>query len=179
VDEYQDTNELQYRIIRKLATKHQNICVVGDDAQSIYAFRGANIGNILNFETDYPQLAVYKLEQNYRSTETIVQAASSIISKNRRQLKKQLWTTNDIGTRIKVYKAMSDKEEATFVAQSIFENRMQYQANNSDFSILYRTNAQSRTFEETLRKRNIPYRIIGGTSFYQRKEVKPVIMAFT
>jgi DNA helicase-2/ATP-dependent DNA helicase PcrA len=172
VDEYQDTNHIQYLIIRKLAAAHCNICVVGDDAQSIYAFRGANIKNILNFEKDYPDLKVFKLEQNYRSTKTIVDAASDIIRKNKYQLEKHIWTDNEAGQKIKVYRAQNDNEEGAFVAHSIFEEKMKDRLRNNDFAILYRTNSQSRAFEEALRKLNISYRIIGGLSFYQRKEIK-------
>ncbi|MDQ3071737.1 MAG: UvrD-helicase domain-containing protein, partial [Bacteroidota bacterium] len=178
VDEYQDTNHIQYLIIRKLAAMHHNICVVGDDAQSIYAFRGANIRNILNFEKDYPNLQVFKLEQNYRSTKTIVDAASDVIRKNHHQLKKEIWTDNDEGSKIKVFKAMSDNEEGMLVAQSIFEEKMKERLENRDFAILYRTNSQSRSFEEALRKLNIGYRIIGGVSFYQRKEIKDLMAYF-
>ena len=178
VDEYQDTNHLQYLIIKKLAAANRNICVVGDDAQSIYAFRGANIKNILNFEKDYPELKVFKLEQNYRSTGTIVDAASSVIKKNKQQLEKHIWTDNEAGNKIKVFKALSDNEEGSFVAHSIFEEKMKEKLNNSDFVILYRTNSQSRAFEEALRKMNIDYIIIGGLSFYQRKEIKDMLAYF-
>jgi DNA helicase-2/ATP-dependent DNA helicase PcrA len=175
VDEFQDTNISQYLITRKLAAVHQNICVVGDDAQSIYAFRGADIQNILNFERDYPQLKTIRLEQNYRSTKNIVQAANSVIAKNQAQLRKNVWTDNDSGELIEVLKASSDAEEARLVAQGIFEEKMNRQARNSDFAILYRTNAQSRSFEEALRRLNIKYKVVGGLSFYQRKEIKDVI----
>lgn len=175
VDEYQDTNKVQYLIIKKLAAVSRNLCVVGDDAQSIYAFRGANIANILNFEKDYPEFNLYKLEQNYRSTKTIVNAASSIIKNNREQLEKQIWTDNDDGDKIKVFKASSDGDEGRIIAQDIFEQKMNFRADYTDFAILYRTNSQSRSFEEALRKRNIPYRIIGGLSFYQRKEIKDLL----
>ncbi len=178
VDEYQDTNHLQYLIIKKLAAANRNICVVGDDAQSIYAFRGANIQNILNFEKDYPELKVYKLEQNYRSTGTIVDAASSVIKKNKNQLEKNIWTSNEAGNKIRVFKALSDNEEGSFVAHSIFEEKMKEKLNNRDFAILYRTNSQSRAFEEALRKLNIDYIIIGGLSFYQRKEIKDMLAYF-
>jgi len=178
VDEYQDTNHLQYLIIKKLAAANRNICVVGDDAQSIYAFRGANIQNILNFEKDYPELKVYKLEQNYRSTGTIVEAASSVIKKNKNQLEKNIWTNNEEGNKIKVFKALSDNEEGSFVAHSIFEEKMKEKLDNRDFAILYRTNSQSRAFEEALRKLNIDYVIIGGLSFYQRKEIKDMLAYF-
>ena len=175
VDEYQDTNHLQYLIIRKIAAAHTNICVVGDDAQSIYAFRGANIKNILNFEKDYPELKVYKLEQNYRSTQTIVDAASDIIKKNKYQLKKEIWTDNEPGNKIKVFKALTDNEEGTYVASSIFEESLREHLSPKDFAILYRTNSQSRAFEEALRRLNLPYKIIGGLSFYQRKEIKDLL----
>jgi DNA helicase-2/ATP-dependent DNA helicase PcrA len=175
VDEFQDTNVSQYLITRKLAAIHQNICVVGDDAQSIYAFRGANIQNILNFEKDYPDLSTIRLEQNYRSTKTIVEAANSVIARNKGQLRKEVWTDNEEGTLIDVIKAASDNEEGRLVATSIFEEKLQHGYLNNDVAILYRTNAQSRSFEEALRKLNIKYRIIGGLSFYQRKEIKDLI----
>ncbi len=178
VDEYQDTNFSQYVIVKKLAALYQNICVVGDDAQSIYGFRGADIQNILNFEKDYPDLKTFKLEQNYRSTQNIVNAANSIIANNRNQLKKHTWTENETGTRIKVVRALNDNEEGNLVANSIFETKMQKQIRNDDFAILYRTNAQSRSMEEALRKLNIPYRIYGGLSFYKRKEIKDLIAYF-
>lgn len=175
VDEYQDTNFIQYLIIKKLAAVNRNICVVGDDFQSIYAFRGANIKNILNFEKDYPELKVYKLEQNYRSTKNIVNAAGEIIRNNKHQLKKELWTSNDEGNKIKLIKAFTDNEEGMLVGRSIFQEQMEYKRKPGEFAILYRTNAQSRSFEEALRKLNIPYRIIGGLSFYQRKEIKDML----
>lgn len=175
VDEFQDTNHCQYSIIRKLAAVRENICVVGDDAQSIYAFRGATIRNILNFEKDYPDLKVFKLEQNYRSTSNIVNAASSIIKNNKEQLDKKVWTDNDEGDKIQIIRAATDNEEGKFIAEQIFEDRLQNRLDNKDFAILYRTNAQSRSFEEALRKMNIPYRVYGGTSFYQRKEIKDLI----
>ncbi len=175
VDEYQDTNLCQYMIIKKLAAMNQNICVVGDDSQSIYSFRGANIQNILNFEKDYPELNVFKLENNYRSTSTIVNASSSIIANNKEKLDKRIYTDNAEGDKIKVVRALSDNEEGRMVAQSIFEEKNTLHIANSDFAILYRTNAQSRSFEEALRKNNIPYRVYGGTSFYQRKEIKDMV----
>lgn len=178
VDEFQDTNFAQYVVLRKLSARNENICVVGDDAQSIYAFRGANIQNILNFEKDYPDLKTYKLEQNYRSTKTIVAAANSVIAHNRAQLKKEVWTNNSEGNKIKLMRALSDNEEGHIVAQQIFENRMNEQLSNKDFAILYRTNAQSRSMEEALRKMNIPYRIYGGLSFYKRKEIKDLLAYF-
>tara|TARA_R110002050_G_scaffold56512_1_gene126985 strand:+ start:76993 stop:79323 length:2331 start_codon:yes stop_codon:yes gene_type:complete len=175
VDEYQDTNHSQYLIVKALSDKFQNICVVGDDAQSIYSFRGANISNILNFQKDYDNVVMYRLEQNYRSTRNIVNAANSIIAKNKNQLEKVVWTDNDDGTPIKVHRSTTDAEEGRFVAGSIFENRMQHQMSNGSFAILYRTNSQSRAMEDALRKRDIPYRIYGGLSFYQRKEIKDVL----
>jgi len=178
VDEYQDTNFAQYVIVKQLAALYQNICVVGDDAQSIYAFRGANIQNILNFEKDYPDLKTFKLEQNYRSTRTIVNVANAIIANNKDQLKKNVWTQNDEGEKIKLIKTLTDNEEGNTVANTIFEIKMNQQAKNSAFAILYRTNAQSRAMEEALRKLNIPYRIYGGLSFYQRKEIKDLIAYF-
>ncbi|MEP7264410.1 MAG: UvrD-helicase domain-containing protein [Bacteroidota bacterium] len=178
VDEFQDTNFAQYLIVKKLSARHENICVVGDDAQSIYAFRGANIQNILNFEKDYPDLKTFKLEQNYRSTKNIVQAANSVISNNRSQLKKEVWTDNDTGNRIKLMRALSDNEEGQMVAQQIFADKMNLYLKNSDFAILYRTNAQSRSMEEALRRQNIPYRVYGGISFYQRKEIKDLLAYF-
>lgn len=178
VDEFQDTNFAQYVILRKLSAQHENICVVGDDAQSIYAFRGANIQNILNFEKDYPDLKTFKLEQNYRSTKNIVSAANSVIANNRAQLKKEVWTDNTEGDKIKVLRAISDNEEGNAVARQIFENKMNDRLLNKDFAILYRTNAQSRSMEEALRKLNIPYRVYGGVSFFQRKEIKDLLAYF-
>ena len=175
VDEFQDTNLCQYFIIRKLAAVRQNICVVGDDAQSIYAFRGADITNILNFERDYPDLKVYKLEQNYRSTQNIVNAANSVIKRNRAQIPKNVWTDNEEGNLIELIKAVSDNEEGRLIASSIFEEKMQHQLKFSDFVILYRTNSQSRAIEEALRRMNIKYKVIGGLSFYQRKEIKDLL----
>ena len=175
VDEYQDTNHSQYLIVRALSDRYQNICVVGDDAQSIYAFRGANINNILNFQKDYTDVALYRLEQNYRSTKTIVNAANSIISHNKNKIEKVVWTSNVEGDSIQINRLATDSEEGRHVASSIFEFKMQNQLKNEDFAILYRTNAQSRAMEDALRKRDIPYRIYGGLSFYQRKEVKDVL----
>jgi DNA helicase-2/ATP-dependent DNA helicase PcrA len=175
VDEYQDTNHVQYMITKKLAAVHQNICVVGDDAQSIYAFRGANIQNILNYERDYPDVKTYKLEQNYRSTQNIVNAASSVIKNNQKQLEKKVWTANDIGEKIKVVRNATEGEEARRVADAIFDDKNQLHLPNKAFAILYRTNSQSRAFEEGLRRQGIDYRIYGGMSFYQRKEVKDLI----
>ncbi|WP_390092240.1 ATP-dependent helicase [Flavobacterium columnare] len=175
VDEYQDTNHSQYLIVRALSDRFQNICVVGDDAQSIYAFRGANINNILNFQKDYDNVQMYRLEQNYRSSKNIVEAANNVIDNNKTKLDKVVWTANDNGPKIKVHRSLTDGEEGRFVASSIFEDKMQNQKKNSDFAILYRTNAQSRAMEDALRKRDIPYRIYGGLSFYQRKEIKDVL----
>jgi len=175
IDEFQDTNFLQYAIVRRIADVYQNIAVVGDDAQSIYAFRGANIANILNFEKDFPDVRTYRLEQNYRSTKVIVEAANNIIVKNKHQLEKKIWTDNQEGDTIKVICSMSDNEEGKLVADAIFEQRMRDHFKNGDFAILYRTNAQSRSFEEALRRLNIPYRIYGGLSFYQRKEIKDLV----
>lgn len=175
VDEFQDTNLCQYYIIRKLASVRENICVVGDDAQSIYGFRGADISNILNFERDYPELKVVKLEQNYRSTQNIVNAANSVIKRNRAQLPKNVWTANEDGNLIELIKAISDNEEGRLVATSIFQEKMQHQLKFSDFAILYRTNSQSRAIEEALRRMNVKYKIVGGLSFYQRKEIKDIL----
>ncbi|NLN95609.1 MAG: UvrD-helicase domain-containing protein [Bacteroidales bacterium] len=178
VDEYQDTNYAQYQIIKKLAANNENICAVGDDAQSIYAFRGANIKNILNFKYDYPDHKIFKLEQNYRSTKTIVDAANSIIKNNKDQIFKEIWTENEEGYKIRIFRAQSDNEEGNLVAAAIFENKMNQHLPNSAFAILYRTNAQSRAMEEALRKLNIPYRIFGGLSFYKRKEIKDLLAYF-
>lgn len=175
VDEYQDTNHSQYLIVKALADRFQNICVVGDDAQSIYAFRGANINNILNFRSDYRNAKEYKLEQNYRSTKNIVEAANSVIEHNKVRLDKVVFTENELGEPIKVHRSATDADEGRFVAGSIFENKMQHQLPNGDFAVLYRTNSQSRAIEDALRKRDIPYRIYGGLSFYQRKEVKDML----
>jgi len=175
VDEYQDTNHSQYLIVRTLSDKFQNICVVGDDAQSIYGFRGANINNILNFQKDYADVAVYRLEQNYRSTKTIVNAANTIIAHNKSKIDKTVWTSNGQGERILVKRLATDAEEGRWVASSIFELKMQEQQRNKDVVILYRTNAQSRAMEDALRKRDIPYRVFGGLSFYQRKEIKDIL----
>jgi DNA helicase-2/ATP-dependent DNA helicase PcrA len=175
VDEYQDTNAVQHEIVRQLAAEHHRICVVGDDAQSIYSFRGANIGNILNFQRTYPEAQLFKLEQNYRSTKIIVDAANSLIEKNKEQIPKKVFSENATGEKIQVISAYSDYEEGYNVASRIAEMRMLKQFEYKDFAILYRTNAQSRIFEEALRKINIPYCIYGGLSFYQRKEIKDVI----
>ncbi|MBM71379.1 MAG: ATP-dependent DNA helicase [Crocinitomicaceae bacterium] len=178
VDEYQDTNYAQYLIIKQLAAAHENVCVVGDDAQSIYSFRGASIQNILNYRKDYPDSITYKLEQNYRSTKSIVNAANSVIAINKDQIKKEVWTNNPQGDKIQLHCAARDNNEGMFVANKIFETRASKQCDYLDFAILYRTNAQSRSFEESLRKLNIPYRMYGGTSFYQRKEIKDLIAYF-
>lgn len=178
VDEYQDTNFAQYLIVRKLAAQNQNICVVGDDAQSIYGFRGADIQNILNFRRDYPDAKIYKLEQNYRSTQTIVNAANAIIKNNRDQMPKDVWTDNESGAKINLICADSDNDEAHAVADAIFETQMNEHAANKQFAILYRTNVQSRTLEEAMVKRHIPYKIYGGLSFYKRKEIKDVLAYF-
>lgn len=175
VDEYQDTNHSQYLIVRALADRFQNICVVGDDSQSIYGFRGANIQNILNFQKDYPDVKTFKLEQNYRSSSNIVRAANSVIDKNKTKLDKDIWTANDAGESVKIMRTISDGEEGRFVAQSIWENQMNHQLTSNEFAILYRTNAQSRALEDALRKKDIKYRIYGGISFYQRKEIKDLL----
>ena len=175
VDEYQDTNHSQYLIVRALSDKFQNICVVGDDAQSIYGFRGANINNILNFQKDYQDVKLYRLEQNYRSTKNIVNAANSIISHNKNKIEKVVWTGNVEGSKIQVLRCITDADEGREVASQIFEFKMQEQRQNKEFAILYRTNAQSRAIEDALRKRDIPYRIYGGLSFYQRKEIKDLL----
>tara|TARA_R110002126_G_scaffold87465_4_gene210492 strand:- start:4888 stop:7209 length:2322 start_codon:yes stop_codon:yes gene_type:complete len=175
VDEYQDTNHSQYIIVRALADKFGNICVVGDDSQSIYSFRGANIQNILNFQKDYPDVKTFKLEQNYRSTKNIVNAANSVIARNKTKLDKEVWTSNDAGDSINVMRTISDGEEGRFVAQSIWENMMNNQLSPDSFCVLYRTNSQSRAIEDALRKKGIEYRIYGGISFYQRKEIKDIL----
>ena len=175
VDEYQDTNHSQYLIVKALASKFENICVVGDDAQSIYSFRGANIYNILNFKKDYPDAVTVSLEQNYRSTQNIVNAANVVISKNVQQFKKNVFSDNEEGEKIKIYRSLSDADEANFVASNIWELHNAQQRKFTDFAILYRTNSQTRAFEDALRRKNIPYRVFGGLSFYQRKEVKDLI----
>ena len=175
VDEYQDTNHSQYLIVKALADRFQNICVVGDDSQSIYSFRGANIQNILSFQKDYPDVKTFKLEQNYRSTKNIVNAANSVISKNKTKLDKEVWTSNDPGDSIHVMRTISDGEEGRFVAQSIWENQMNHQVSSDSFCVLYRTNSQSRAIEDALRKKGIDYVIYGGISFYQRKEIKDIL----
>ena len=175
VDEYQDTNHSQYLIVKALADKFENICVVGDDAQSIYGFRGANIENILSFQKDYPNSSVYRLEQNYRSTQNIVNAANSVINNNLNKLDKKVWTDNEIGDKIEINQTITDSEEGRFVASSIFEAKYNLQLRNDEFAVLYRTNAQSRSIEDALRRKNIPFQIFGGLSFYQRKEIKDVL----
>lgn len=178
VDEYQDTNFAQYLVVKQLADAHHRVCVVGDDAQSIYSFRGANIDNILNFKSNYPESRIFKLEQNYRSTQNIVNAANSLIKQNKGQIQKNVFSENAVGDKIEVASAFSDFEEGVIVANKIQDLRRSEDASYSDFVILYRTNAQSRVFEESLRKKNIPYRIYGGLSFYHRKEIKDVIAYF-
>lgn len=175
VDEYQDTNHSQYLIVKALSNRFQNICVVGDDSQSIYAFRGANINNILNFQRDFDEVKIFKLEQNYRSSDNIVQAANSVIANNRAKIDKDIWTQNEAGEKVKIMYTFTDGEEGRFVADTIFDTMMQQQAKNTDFAVLYRTNAQSRAIEDALRKKDIAYRIYGGLSFYQRKEIKDVL----
>jgi DNA helicase-2/ATP-dependent DNA helicase PcrA len=175
IDEFQDTNKAQYQIVKKIADVFQNICVVGDDSQSIYAFRGASIDNILNFKNDYPALKVFKLEQNYRSTKTIVEAANKLIKHNKNQIEKTIWTENGDGDKIKVLRAFSDNDEGKQIADEIFMLSNTKQIKYEDIAILYRTNNQSRAFEEALRRRNIPYIIYGGLSFYSRKEIKDLL----
>ncbi len=172
IDEYQDTNLAQYAIIKMLGARHENICVVGDDAQSIYSFRGATVQNILQFQDDYEDVKIVKLEQNYRSTQTILNVANNVIGNNKHQIKKELWTSNVPGEKIMLVRTMTDNDEGRFVADAIKEQQMRNHYSNKDFAILYRTNSQSRSFEEALRRMNIPYKLVGGTSFYQRKEVK-------
>ena len=175
VDEYQDTNHSQYLIVKMLADRYRNICVVGDDSQSIYSFRGANINNILNFQNDYDEVEVFKLEQNYRSTKNIVKAANSLINHNKYKLEKTIWTNNEEGEKVIIKKCFSDNDEGKYVAKSIVETVEKNNFKYNSFAILYRTNAQSRIIEESFRKNNIPYRIYGGLSFYQRKEIKDVL----
>ena len=172
IDEYQDTNPVQYQITKLLAAVHENICVVGDDAQSIYSFRGATIENILQFQKDYEDVKVIKLEQNYRSTQSILNVANEVIKNNKGQLPKVLWTQNAQGEKIKLVRAMTDNDEGKYTADTIQEQKLRNHFLNKDCAILYRTNAQSRAFEESLRRHNIPYTIYGGISFYQRKEIK-------
>jgi len=178
VDEYQDTNYSQYLIVKKLAATRQNVCVVGDDAQSIYSFRGAKIENILNFRNDYPNYRLFKLEQNYRSTKTIVNAANSVIAKNQRQIQKVAFSANDEGEKVKIIEAYNDHEEGLMVANTISEICHRDHVAYNRFAVLYRINAQSRIFEEALRKRNIPYKVYGSLSFYQRKEIKNILAYF-
>jgi DNA helicase-2/ATP-dependent DNA helicase PcrA len=178
VDEYQDTNHSQYLIVKKLAARHKNLCVVGDDAQSIYSFRGARIENILEFRNDYPDFRLFKLEQNYRSTQTIVNAANTIIANNANRIPKEVYSKKEEGEKIRILEAMTDTEEGFLVTSDIFDTRYSHQMNWSDYAILYRTNAQSRIFEETLRRKNIPYKIYGGLSFYERKEIKDILAYF-
>ena len=174
VDEYQDTNYSQYLIIKSLADRYQNLCVVGDDSQSIYSFRGANIDNILNFKKNYPECTTYKLEQNYRSSKNIVEGANSLIKKNKFKIDKNIWTLNHSGSKIILNRSQNDNDEGRFVASNIFEEKNNHQLNNGSFAVLYRTNAQSRSIEDALRKINIDYQVFGGLSFYQRKEIKDV-----
>jgi DNA helicase-2/ATP-dependent DNA helicase PcrA len=175
VDEYQDTNYSQYLIIKKLSALRKNVCVVGDDAQSIYSFRGAKIENILNFRNDYPDCKLFKLERNYRSTRTIVSAANSIIAVNKGQIHKEIWSDNETGEKIRIIRTLTDTEEGFFVSNSILDTALSHQEQYSEFAIMYRTNAQSRIFEEALRKRNIPYKVYGSLSFYERKEIKDAL----
>jgi DNA helicase-2/ATP-dependent DNA helicase PcrA len=175
IDEYQDTNPAQYEIIKLLGAMHENVCVVGDDAQSIYSFRGATIQNILQFQKDYDDVKIIKLEQNYRSTQSIIKVANEVIKNNKGQIPKDLWTENIAGDKIKLVRTMTDNEEGKFIADAIQEQRLRNHYTNKDIAILYRTNAQSRAFEESLRRHNIPYTIYGGISFYQRKEIKDFI----
>ena len=175
VDEYQDTNHSQYLIIKALADRYENLCVVGDDAQSIYGFRGANIENILSFQKDYLNSTVYRLEQNYRSTQNIVNAANSVIKNNINKLDKNVWTENEEGDKIQINESITDSEEGRYVASSIFENKNNLRLDNDSFAVLYRTNAQSRSIEDALRRKNISYQIYGGLSFYQRKEIKDIL----
>ncbi len=175
IDEYQDTNAVQYQIIKLLAAVHENIAVVGDDAQSIYSFRGATIENILQFQKDYDDVKVVKLEQNYRSTQSIINVANEVIKNNKGQIPKDLWTENQVGEKIRLIRTMTDNDEGKFVADTIQEQKLRNHFYNKEFAILYRTNAQSRAFEESLRRMGIPYRIYGGVSFYQRKEIKDIL----
>src|SRR5258708_3068524 len=175
IDEYQDTNPAQYEIIKLLGAAHENVCVVGDDAQSIYSFRGATIENILQFQKDYDDVKVVMLEQNYRSTQNIINVANEVIKNNKRQIPKNLWTDTAGGERIRLVRMMKDNEEGKFVADTIQEHKLRNHYNNRDFAILYRTNAQSRAFEESLRRMAIPYTMFGGVSFYARKEIKDFV----
>ncbi|WP_440323197.1 ATP-dependent helicase, partial [Laedolimicola sp.] len=178
VDEYQDTNHVQMSIVMQLCREKLRVCAVGDDSQSIYSFRGANIDNILNYQRQLPGTRLFKLEQNYRSTQTIVEAANSLIRHNRNQIPKEVFSRNDEGEKIQYKPAYSDKEEALIVAKDIKRIKRQDDCGYDDFAILYRTNAQSRSFEEEFRRQGIPYRIYGGLSFYQRKEIKDIIAYF-
>ena len=175
IDEYQDTNHAQYKVTKLLADKHHNLCVVGDDAQSIYSFRGADISNILNFQQDYTDAHQVPLEQNYRSTKSILTCADSIIKKNEKQLDKTLWTEKEYGEPITVLENFDERDEANRVAQYILKLRQQASLNYNQFAVLYRTNYQSRVFEEAFRRHKIDYQLIGGLSFYQRKEIKDVL----
>ena len=178
VDEYQDTNFAQHLIVNQLGKDHNHICVVGDDAQSIYSFRGANIHNILGLSKEYPGLKIFKLERNYRSTQNIVNTANSLIAKNKEQIPKQVFSEKEQGNKVQIISAYSDFEEGFIVSNRIAEMRLTTHCDYNDFAVLYRTNAQSRVLEEALRERNIPYRIYGGMSFYQRKEIKDAIAYF-
>jgi DNA helicase-2/ATP-dependent DNA helicase PcrA len=178
VDEYQDTNYAQYLIVKKLAAKNKNICVVGDDSQSIYSFRGAKIENILNFRNDYPEYKLFKLEQNYRSTQNIVEASNSLISKNQGRIPKEVWSEQEPGEKIHIIEAKTDREEGFLISSKILALHLQDRAMYKDFAVLYRTNAQSRILEESCRKHNIPYRVYGSISFYQRKEIKDSLAYF-
>ena len=175
VDEYQDTNHSQYLIVKALADRYENLCVVGDDAQSIYGFRGANIENILSFQKDYTNSTIYRLEQNYRSTKNIVNAANSVINNNINKLDKEVWTKNESGEKIEINQSITDSEEGRFVSSSINKNKDNLNLENNSFAVLYRTNAQSRSIEDALRRRNIAYQVYGGLSFYQRKEIKDIL----
>src|SRR5688572_22043531 len=175
IDEYQDTNPAQYEVIKLLGAMHENVCVMGDDAQSIYSFRGATIQNILQFQKDYEDVTIIKLEQNYRSTQSILNVANEVIKNNKGQIPKALWTENVEGEKIRLARTMTDNDEGKFVADTIQEQKLRNHFRNKDFAILYRTNAQSRAFEESLRRMNIPYTIYGGISFYQRKEIKDLL----
>lgn len=178
VDEYQDTNFAQYSIVNLLARNHRNLCVVGDDSQSIYSFRGARIENILNFRNDYPEFKIFKLEQNYRSTQTIVEAANSLILKNQSRIPKTVWSANETGELVEVVQSLTDQEEGFFISNRILDTHLREQADFREFAVLYRTHAQSRIIEEACRKQNIPYKIYGSISFYQRKEIKDILAYF-
>jgi DNA helicase II / ATP-dependent DNA helicase PcrA len=178
VDEYQDTNFAQYSIVNLIASVHRNLCVVGDDSQSIYSFRGARIENILNFRIDYPEFKIFKLEQNYRSTQTIVEAANSLIQKNQSRIPKTVWSANEPGELVEVSLSLTDQEEGFFISNRILDTHLREQADFKEFAVLYRTHAQSRIIEEACRKQNIPYKIYGSISFYQRKEIKDILAYF-